>query len=88
MQKRHDLQRKAGQHLIAADGGDGTHEAFQHEESEQDRHRLDQVLEHENAAHDLLRALKGSEAAMGLDDNMVLVPLWGLCDLVVYQFEF
>jgi tetratricopeptide (TPR) repeat protein len=29
----------------------------------------------------LLRAVKGSEVAAGPDDNMVLVPLWGLCDL-------
>jgi tetratricopeptide (TPR) repeat protein len=29
----------------------------------------------------LLRAVKGSEAAAGPDDNMVLVPGWGLCDL-------
>jgi tetratricopeptide (TPR) repeat protein len=29
----------------------------------------------------LLRAIKGSEAAAGPDDNMVLVPLWGMCDL-------
>jgi tetratricopeptide (TPR) repeat protein len=29
----------------------------------------------------LLRAVKGSEAAAGPDDNMVLVPLWGMCDL-------
>ena len=29
----------------------------------------------------LVRAVKGSEAAVGPDDNMVLVPLWGLCDL-------
>ena len=25
--------------------------------------------------------MKGSEAAAGPDDGMVLVPLWGLCDL-------
>jgi len=29
----------------------------------------------------LLRAVKASETATGPDDNMVLVPLWGLCDL-------
>lgn len=29
----------------------------------------------------LLRALKGSEVAVGPDDNMTLVPLWGLCDM-------
>jgi hypothetical protein len=29
----------------------------------------------------LLRALKGSEVAAGPDDNMTLVPLWGLCDM-------
>jgi tetratricopeptide (TPR) repeat protein len=29
----------------------------------------------------LLRAVKGSEVASGPDDNMTLIPLWGLCDL-------
>ena len=29
----------------------------------------------------LLRAVKANEVATGPDDNMVLIPLWGLCDL-------
>ena len=39
----------------------------------------------EKAEQYLVRAVKGSEAAAGPDDNMVLVPLWGLCD--VYDRE-
>ena len=29
----------------------------------------------------LVRAVKANEAALGPDDNLVLVPLWGLCSL-------
>ena len=29
----------------------------------------------------LLRAVKANETAAGADDGLVLVPLWGLCDL-------
>jgi hypothetical protein len=35
----------------------------------------------EKAEPYLVRAVKGSEVAAGPDDNMTLVPLWGLCDL-------